>query len=127
MAEGPKPPRVKLEDILDRVQKERGWSETEAREAELWYLRFLALSHQRGNRPTFGISEKSDYLWHAHILLTRRYRADCQRIFGAYLDHTPTPGGRPRVSSTRLTAARRLYIKTFGAAPADLTDACYTP
>ena len=30
-----------------------------------------------------------DEFWHQHILDTRKYRDDCENIFGHYMDHTP--------------------------------------
>ena len=32
----------------------------------------------------------ADKAWHAHILQTRKYVADCQALLGEYLHHTPT-------------------------------------
>lgn len=29
-------------------------------------------------------------MWHAHILFTQKYAADCDRIFGSFLHHFPT-------------------------------------
>ena len=128
MPEPPPPtklPPLRLEDILDVATKDCHWTPAQAREADLWYRRFLLLSLQRGGRPVYGISEKSDCLWHAHIAYTKRYRADCQRIFGAYLDHTPTHGGTKTFRAKKLAAAKALYMKTFGAIPPDMAIACY--
>jgi hypothetical protein len=130
MATLPLPPsisRLKLDDLVERLGNDRGWSATEARDAELWYRRFLALSYSRSRRPIYAISELSDDLWHEHILATKRYRADCQRIFKQYLDHTPVAGGRTRLGGTRLERAQVMYEKAFGSAPMDLSEACYTP
>lgn len=118
--------RLKLGDLVEKVGRDFGWSASQASEAELWYRRFLALAYSRSRRPIYAISEKSDDLWHEHILATKRYRADCQRIFKQYLDHTPVAGGRTRLGGTRLERARALYEKAFGSFPADLSEACYT-
>jgi len=40
--------------------------------------------------PTDGI----DRVWHAHLLDTRKYRADCDYLFGRFLDHYPYAGLR---------------------------------
>lgn len=118
-------PPIRLSDILAEARKSCHWSPAQARDAELWYRRFLLLSYLRDRKPIYGISEKSDCLWHAHIANTKRYRADCQRIFGHYLDHTPTHGGSRTVKAKKLVRAKVLYMKTFGAAPPDMTVACY--
>src|SRR5580658_6317536 len=35
-----------------------------------------------------------DRVWHAHMLDTAKYRADCQLVFGRFLDHFPYAGLR---------------------------------
>jgi hypothetical protein len=99
-----------LDDIVREVRRERKWSAATAEKAELWYRRFLAMSHKQNGRPVFGICKLSDYVWHAHITSTARYRKDCQRIFGRYLDHTP---GKPAGWQRRLAASSGAYQKTF--------------
>lgn len=117
--------RMKLDDIVERVRRERKWSPKQAADAELWYRRFLALTVQNGGRPIFGISEKSDYLWHEHITFTRRYRNDCARYIGRFVDHNPTtPGMRKRLKS-RLEHAKALYVKAYGSHPIDMSVPCY--
>jgi hypothetical protein len=118
-------PSLKLDDILSVAAKDCHWNPEEAQEADLWYRRFLLLSLERGRRPVYGISEKSDCLWHAHIAYTKRYRRDCQRIFGAYLDHTPSHEGSKKVRDEKLARAKAVYMKRFGAIPPDMAIACY--
>jgi hypothetical protein len=65
-----------------------GWTDDEATEAELEYRRFLWLSYQHGG-PAGALHSDADKLWHHHILDTQAYAADCNRIFGGYLHHTP--------------------------------------
>ena len=101
---------LKLDDIVKTVQRDRKWSAATAASAELWYRRFLAMSYNQKGRPVFGISKLSDYVWHAHIMSTARYRADCQRIFGKYLDHTP---GKPLNWRSRLASSGAAYQKTY--------------
>ena len=35
-----------------------------------------------------------DHVWHTHMLDTAKYRADCDRVFGFFLDHFPYFGFR---------------------------------
>jgi len=119
-------PPMELDDILARVKKERHWTVAEAREAKLWYRRFLWLSYQSRGRPISAISAKSDYLWHGHIVFTRRYRDDCERVFHQFLDHTPGTGRSQRLTGLQLKRARALYVKAFGSAPRDIEMPCYS-
>ncbi|WP_310619874.1 glycine-rich domain-containing protein [Flexibacterium corallicola] len=42
------------------------------------------------DRPSLAPpSREVDILWHTHILFTRKYMGDCDRIFGHYLHHEP--------------------------------------
>ena len=43
--------------------------------------------------PTLTIDE----FWHAHILDTRAYMADCKALFGKYMHHYPYSGLKGRV------------------------------
>lgn len=56
--------------------------------AEVEYRRFLALKYMY---PGISLvpSKQVDKVWHAHILDTRAYRADCESIFGRFIDHYP--------------------------------------
>ncbi len=56
--------------------------------AERTYRQFLTLHANHPGR-TIVPSELLDLVWHYHILDTRKYVADCERIFGGYLHHDP--------------------------------------
>lgn len=56
--------------------------------AERTYRQFLTL-HAGHPERTLVPSELIDLVWHFHILDTRKYAADCERIFGRYLHHDP--------------------------------------
>lgn len=101
---------LKLDDIVAEVRKRRRWTPSTAKKAELWYRRFLALSYHQQRKPVFGICRLSDYVWHEHIMSTERYRRDCDRIFGGYLNHTP---GKPSGWQKLLTAAEASYVARF--------------
>lgn len=87
---------VDLERIVQKLAVQPGWSLARAREAELDYRRFLNLRVQYPGTslvPTHDIDE----VWHGHILDTRAYAADCERLFGGFLHHAPSFGGGERV------------------------------
>lgn len=62
-----------------------------------------------------------DEMWHTHILDTIAYRADCDAIFGRYLDHFPYFGMRGDEDAQALndTYAETLerYRNAFGEPP----------
>jgi len=62
-----------------------------------------------------------DAFWHAHILDTRKYIDDCERVFGFYLHHFPYFGMRGADDAAALAKAgertRELHEAEFGAAP----------
>jgi hypothetical protein len=78
-----------LTNVVRTAQDAYGWASDEAAEAELEYRRFLWLSYQHDG-PAGTLDSNADKLWHYHILDTQTYAADCARMFGRYLHHTPT-------------------------------------
>jgi uncharacterized membrane protein YgcG len=79
-----------LSSVRLKVIDHLGWSSEKTTQVELEYRRFLyALARKR---PEYAISPPTpevDEFWHQHILNTRRYREDCEKVFGQYMDHTP--------------------------------------
>ena len=59
-----------------------------------------------------------DSFWHAHILDTRNYEADCKLVFGEYLHHYPYLGRRGTKDFNEWMAAfrntKRLYLALYG-------------
>ncbi|MCH2039364.1 MAG: glycine-rich domain-containing protein-like [Saccharospirillaceae bacterium] len=88
--------------------------------AELEYRRFL---HLKKLYPgvSFVPSKQIDQIWHAHILDTKAYREDCQKIFGCFIDHYPYFGIYGKEDYSKLIAAFdktiALYEKHFGLYP----------
>jgi hypothetical protein len=62
-----------------------------------------------------------DEFWHQHILDTRAYRADCEAIFGRFLEHFPYFGLRGAQDAEDLTnayaATLEAYEDAFGSPP----------
>jgi uncharacterized membrane protein YgcG len=79
-----------LDSVRLKVIEHLGWSSEKTTQVELEYRRFLyALARKQ---PEYAISPPTpevDEFWHQHILNTRRYREDCEKVFGHYMDHTP--------------------------------------
>jgi len=92
-----------------------GWSRQEAEVAELWYRRYLTLVNKYPEQ-TIVPNEPIDAFWHQHILDTRRYREDCEKIFGNMLHHYPYLGlnGDADVRDKAFKETNRLYRVEFG-------------
>ena len=64
-----------------------------------------------------AIGRDADELWHLHILDTRKYEADCEAIFGRFLNHTPLYGEPTAKDKKLFEETVKLYERTFGAVP----------
>jgi len=83
------------------------------------YKRFLLLHALAPWGTRLAPSPAVDAVWHEHILDTAAYRADCDSIFGRFLDHSPSFGGE---NDTALLESRyhhtlETYEQGFGRAP----------
>lgn len=75
------------------VKKDDGprWSRERVRRVEELYKRFLYLAY---THPEVAVvpSKEVDEFWHAHIMDTEKYVADCEAVFGEVLHHYPYLG-----------------------------------
>ncbi|HEX4606533.1 MAG TPA: hypothetical protein VH724_21215 [Candidatus Angelobacter sp.] len=79
-----------LESVRANLVEKRGWSPEQAQQVESDYKRFLyALAHGHKHDILSPPTKEVDEFWHQHILDTRKYREDCNTVFGHYVDHTP--------------------------------------
>lgn len=105
--------------------------------AELEYRRFLTLKKLY---PAVELvpSKLIDTFWHAHILDTRSYHDDCQRVFGTYIHHYPYFGIHDADDRHALEDAfeqtKELYERHFGPYPEAVSvaarckdHACHAP
>ncbi len=111
--------RLDLEPIIFKLTHSgegHEWSREKAERIAVCYRRFLFLTVTAGEPivPTLDLDE----FWHAHILDTRKYMADCDEIFGFYLHHFPYFGLRGDVDAANLRHAaertRALYLERYG-------------
>lgn len=88
---------------------------------ELEYRRYLALQLAYPDEDIVPCADV-DEMWHRHILDTIAYRADCDAIFGRFLDHYPYFGMSSEEEAGELLDAysRTLerYRDAFGEPPA---------
>ena len=64
-----------------------GMSNNKADRAIAQYAEYLRKVRDEGYRGSPG--KLADKAWHAHILLTKKYHEDCQKLLGRYLHHNP--------------------------------------
>lgn len=99
---------------------EETWPQDKLDLAEQEYRRFLALCLAYPDEAVVPC-RLVDEFWHAHILDTRAYREDCERIFGFFYDHYPYFGlNGPQDADNLRTAydsTLDLYEANFGAPP----------
>ena len=62
-----------------------------------------------------------DIFWHYHILDTRKYMEDCDKIFGSYFHHFPYFGSRGKEDKANFEKtfliAQESFKKHFGESP----------
>lgn len=93
-----------------------GWRQDEADAVERVYRRWLFL---KVTTPSVVVAPRCvDKFWHQHILDTRKYAHDCERVFGFFLHHFPYLGLRGPEDAEKLNEAfarsSALYESTFG-------------
>lgn len=100
--------------------KSYGMDRLDLLEAE--YRKFLAL-HLAFPDMDVVPCKIVDEMWHQHILDTAAYRADCETIFGGFLDHFPYFGMRGEDDARDLKDAYvetiDRYRESFGEPPRD--------
>ncbi len=95
-----------------------GWSADTVAEGEHLYRKYLALKMVYPKK-TISPTQLIDEFWHAHILDTKAYTTDCQKLFGRYLHHYPY-GGRlsedvldHALGEARKEETRKLFLRHF--------------
>lgn len=105
-----------------RLQREQyGWTRPYAERVTREYTRFLILAAISDREVT--PSEAVDQTWHLHIVYTESYHEWCDALFGRYLHHGPTKGGKTEGErfEGQYEHTLALYERTFGeSAPQDI-------
>ena len=100
-----------------------GWSAEQSEMVEVDYKRFLQLNRAFPDAAIVPTSD-IDKMWHFHILDTRAYVADSQRVFGEYFHHYPYFGMRGDEDAEALESAFRDTVmrweQAFGELPKTL-------
>lgn len=95
------------------------WSRRKSLEAVQQYKRYLWIIYRYQKKYKFlPPSAEIDLIWHAHILDTKAYAKDCQKIFGRLLHHNPYFGLNGKKDRKNLIKAfqetQNLYQQEFG-------------
>lgn len=114
---------IKMKLCLPIEDEGKGWSLDRANRCERLYKMFLKLNILYPEVSVVPTKEIDD-MWHANILDTRKYHADCQKVFGFYFHHFPYFGLRGEEDKASLSHAfditKSLFTQHFGE---DLTRA----
>lgn len=97
----------------------RRWSSLEAEIGIQYYKNFLYINKKyQQDYAVLPPLLEVDEIWHHHILDTRSYIKDCEKIFGYYFHHYPYFGTRGQSDKNNLDRAFRmvqeLYKEEFG-------------
>jgi len=96
-----------------------GWTKDQVEDAEIEYKRYLHLT-RHFPFPTHSVvpNKIMDTMWHYHILDTKAYHRDCERVFGHYLHHFPYFGLRGEQDEKDLRNSfektKEYYLQSFG-------------
>jgi hypothetical protein len=103
--------------IINKMVAHQGWNHDDANEVCRLYRNWLFLSIKYPDK-SLPPSEDVDEFWHNHILDTKKYRVDCDMLFGKYLDHYPYFGIDATSTMTDLGNAfadtQALHFAEFG-------------
>lgn len=96
-----------------------GWTEDNIDFGELLYKNYLYLCLKYQDGRHLPPSTDIDDFWHGHILDTRRYSYDCNKIFGRILHHNPYFGFGSTQDVNALSDSfdeiQKLHTAEFGA------------
>lgn len=91
----------------------KGWDTFRISAAEHDYRQFLFLIAKHPGETIVPWNNDLDEFWHQHILDTRQYEKDCQRLFGKYIHHNPHIEKTPTQYTTAIDRTAELRQKEF--------------
>lgn len=89
---------------LMNPQNGYGWTKQQTYRSIERYKTFLFVCHLNPHIVLVPTQE-IDRVWHCHILHTRKYRQDCELLFGYFVDHEPESECRDEANSQNMEAA----------------------
>jgi len=123
--------QIRFDLIRWKMENSPGNCAISSEESELAieeYKRFLTLK-QDNPEVSMAPTNLMDEVWHFHILDTKRYAADCERLFGRLFHHSPSYG--PHESTERQASLAEsfermssLYLERYGHDPITRMGSC---
>lgn len=116
---------IDLSKISAKLQSHYGVSGDDVEVMSDLYRKWLAL-HMCYPNAELTPNELLDEYWHAHILDTRAYSRDCEKLFGFYLHHYPYFGleGDEQARDAGFDLTNALFKKHFGAELVGVANPC---
>jgi hypothetical protein len=115
---------------LQEKEEGQGWDKQQCDEAEIEYMRFLALKRTYPEKEIVP-NKTVDIFWHQHILDTAKYAEDCENLFGYFVHHFPYFGMNGEEDAQNLVNAfdetKELYGKHFGKSYVGQATRCKAP
>lgn len=81
--------KLDLQLIIDRMLVKHEWSLERTQQSIIEYRRYLYMTQKFDS--SISPTKDVDMIWHEHILHTNKYAIDCNKLFGRFLHHLPTP------------------------------------
>lgn len=114
--------RIDLEMVKMKMGEPKegiGWNTEQLEDAEIEYKRYLTLCRQYPYPEHSVVPNKiMDTMWHYHILDTKAYVGDSEKVFGGYFHHYPYFGLRGEDDERELEASfeqtKVYYEASFG-------------
>ena len=105
--------------IVDKIVKTKRWKKADVLKMCELYKHYLFLKKKYAQSDQIlPPSEEIDEFWHNHILDTKKYHQDCEKIFGFYLNHYPYLGMDGKTTDDDLQHffenTQALHYKEFG-------------
>ena len=118
----PKVASIDLEMVKMKMREpaeDLHWSTDQIEDAEVEYKRYLTLCILFPYPKHSIVPNKiMDTMWHYHIMDTKAYHRDCNRVFGHYFHHFPYFGLRGEEDAENLKQSfeqtKSFYMVTFG-------------
>lgn len=109
--------QIDFSSIIGKMVQRDGWLKSDALQVCALYRKYLFLRRKYSHQYQLPPTKEIDTLWHYHILDTKKYREDCDAIFGEYHDHYPYFGFDEYSDHVDLNKAfldtQRLYSQEF--------------
>lgn len=105
--------------VINKIVKTKGWKKADVLKICEYYKHFLFLNKKySGENEALPPSLEIDEFWHTHILDTKKYHKDCEKIFGHYMHHYPYFGIDGETTTRDLDNAfektQELHYKEYG-------------